>query len=67
MDLEEWVRVGDPLLREALSAVRRYHEAKDSSAPAEEVNQLWLQADSLMEVVLEYQRRYLGAPSHSYH
>lgn len=67
MDLKEWMVVGDPLLKEALSVVRRYHEAKDSPATAEEVERLRLEAESLMEAVQEYQRRALGAPTHLLH
>lgn len=67
MDLKEWMVVGDPLLQEALSAVRRYHEAKDSPTAAVEVERLRLEAESLMEAVQEYQRRALGRPEYPLH
>lgn len=47
--------------------MRRYHEARDSLAAAEEVERLRLEAESLMEVVQEYQRQALGWPAQARH
>lgn len=66
-DLDEMIAAGEPLMQQAMDALRRYHEARDSLTPAEEVDRLRLEAESLMEAVQEYQRRALGAPTHPLH
>jgi hypothetical protein len=66
-DLEEKIITGEPLMQQAMEAMRRYHEAKDSLTPPEEVDRLRLEAESLFEAVHEYQRRALGAPTHPLH
>lgn len=59
-DLQEKIAAGEPLMQQAISAMKRYHEAKDLGAPAEEVLRLLLVAESLMQAVSEYQQTVLG-------
>ncbi|MNJ57201.1 hypothetical protein D3C77_527810 [compost metagenome] len=66
-DLEEKIAAGEPLMQQAMDALRRYHEARDSHTPVEEVERLRLEAESLFEAVHEYQRRALGRPAHPLH
>ena len=40
---------GEPLLERAMQAVRRFHEARDSSTPREEVERLKDEAEALMK------------------
>ncbi|MNJ80819.1 hypothetical protein D3C77_793420 [compost metagenome] len=65
--LEEKIAAGEPLMQQAMEAMRRYHEARDSHRSAEEVERLRLEAESLFEAVHEYQRRALGRPAHPLH
>lgn len=66
-DLEEKIAAGESLMQQAMDALRRYHEARDSLTPAQEVERLRLEAESLFEAVHEYQRRALGWPVHPLH
>lgn len=66
-DLEEKIAAGEPLMQQAMEAMRRYHEANDSLKPAEEVDRLRLEAESLFEAVHEYQRRALGGEGATRH
>ncbi|MGE8459111.1 MAG: hypothetical protein ACN6OY_21310 [Pseudomonas alloputida] len=66
-NLEEAIAAGEPLMQQAMDALRRYHEARDSLTCAEEVERLRLEAESLFEAVHEYQRRALGKPMHPLH
>ena len=66
-DLEEKIAAGEPLMQQAMDTLRRYHEARDSLTPAEELERLRLEAESLFEAVHEYQRRALGWPMHPLH
>ncbi|MHC2148316.1 hypothetical protein [Pseudomonas sp. 210_17 TE3656] len=67
-DLEEVMAAGEPLMQQAMDALRLYHEARDSLTPVEEeVDRLRLEAESLFEAVHEYQRRALGWPVHPLH
>lgn len=66
-DLEEKIAAGEPLMQQAMDALRRYHEARDSLTSAEEVERLRLEAESQFEAVHEYQRRALGWPAHPLH
>ncbi len=65
-DLVGKVAAGEPLLRKALQAVRRYNEASGVK-PAEEVERLRLEAEALMTAVSEYQLRVLGGLARSLH
>ncbi|PPS61068.1 hypothetical protein [Pseudomonas sp. BRM28] len=59
-DLQEKMAAGEPLMQQAMDAVRRYHEARDSPTAAEEVDRLRLEAEALMQAVSEYQQAVLG-------
>jgi len=65
-DLEEKIAAGEPLMQQAMDALRQYNEAKGHAAP-QEVERLRLEAESLFEAVHEYQRRALGRPAHPLH
>lgn len=58
-DLGEKMAAGNPLMQQALQALRLYNEAKGKK-PAEEVERLRLEAESLMAAVQAYQLRVLG-------
>lgn len=49
-----------PAYAEAVEAMRRYHEAQDTGAPAIEVERLRLIAESLFQAVTDYQMRAFG-------
>ena len=65
-DLGEKMAAGNPIMQQALQALRRYNEAKGKK-PAEEVELLRIEAESLMAAVQEYQLRVLGGPVQSLH
>ena len=50
-------------MQRAIAALRRYHEAKSEGSPADEVDRLRLEAESLFLVVNQYQLRALGGRS----
>lgn len=64
MEVEE---AGEPLMQQALDAMQRYHEARDSLISAEEVERLRLIAESLFQAVNEYQLRALGGKGETRH
>lgn len=49
------VEAGEPLIQQAIDALRGYHEAPDRGAQFEEVERLRLLAESLFQVVPDYQ------------
>ena len=51
------VEAGEPLIQQAIDAMREYHQAQDRGAPAEEFERLRLLAESLFQVVSDYQLR----------
>ena len=51
------IEAGEPLIQQAIDAMRRYHEAQDYGAPAEEIERLRLLAESLFQAVSDYQLR----------
>lgn len=61
------VEAGEPLMQQALDAMRRYHEARDSVTSAEEVERLRLVAESLYQAVNEYQLHALGGEGATRH
>lgn len=65
-DLVGKVAAGEPLLRKALQAVRRYNEA-NGVKPVEEIERLRLEAEALMTAVSEYQLWVLGSPARLLH
>ncbi len=48
-------QAGEPLILEALEALRLYREATISGCPPEEVNRLQILAESLVQTVTDYQ------------
>lgn len=46
---------GEPLIERAMQAVRRFHEARDSSAPSQEVERLKGEAEALMKELSAFQ------------
>ena len=61
------IEAGEPLIQEAIDALRRYHAAQDAGQPAKEVERLRQEAESLYQAVTEYQLRSLGGPARSLH
>ncbi|KXK67373.1 hypothetical protein BC89_32285 [Pseudomonas monteilii] len=58
------VEAGEPLIQQAIGALREYHQAQDRGALPEEVERLRLLADSLYQAVIDYQLIQAGrAPS----
>ncbi|MBF8651964.1 hypothetical protein IRZ81_14290 [Pseudomonas putida] len=51
------VEAGEPLIQQAIDAMREYHQAQDRGAPGEEIERLRLLAESLFQAVSEYQLR----------
>jgi len=51
------VEAGEPLIQQAIDAMREYHQAQDRGAPAEEIERLRLLAESLFQAVSDYQLR----------
>lgn len=51
------VEAGEPLIQQAVDAMREYHKARDRGAPAAEIERLRLLAESLFQVVSDYQLR----------
>ncbi|WP_313645894.1 hypothetical protein [Pseudomonas sp.] len=54
------IEAGEPLLKEALDAMRAYHAAEAAGRSPEEVERLRLLAESLFQVVSDYQLRAVG-------
>lgn len=57
----------DPLMREAIDALKRYHEAVDASAPEEEVEHLKNEAEALFQAVSDYLVRATGGQAGTLH
>ncbi|MEC4024889.1 hypothetical protein VSO52_19180 [Pseudomonas fulva] len=51
---------GEPLLRQALDAIRAHNEAQASARPAAEIERLLLEADHLYLTVINYQLHQAG-------
>lgn len=49
-----------PAYTEAVEAMRRYHEAQDTGAPAVEVERLRLIAEGFFQSVTDYQMKAFG-------
>ncbi|MBG6127410.1 hypothetical protein [Pseudomonas sp. M2] len=58
------VEAGEPLIKQAIDAMREYHEAEAAGLPSSEIQRLRLLADSLHQAVIDYQLIQAGrAPS----
>ncbi|WP_282362126.1 hypothetical protein [Pseudomonas sp. PS01300] len=53
--LEDMTKAGEPLMREALEAIRAHRDAMAGGAPREEVERLRLLADSLYHALMDFQ------------
>ncbi|MBF8776311.1 hypothetical protein [Pseudomonas fulva] len=51
---------GEPLLRQALAAIRRYNQAEAQQCPEAELERLRLEADQLSQTVVDYQLHSAG-------
>ncbi|WP_225923125.1 hypothetical protein [Pseudomonas xantholysinigenes] len=60
--IEGMIEAGEPLMREALEALRAYQDAEKGGAPSEELRRLRLLADSLYQAVVDYQLLAAGHP-----
>ncbi|MCY1462549.1 hypothetical protein D9M71_803360 [compost metagenome] len=65
-NMGEMITAGEPLMQLALQAWREYEVAK-GILPAQEVERLRLEAESLMAAVQQYQFRVLGGPAEPLH
>ncbi|MDQ2488353.1 hypothetical protein RBI94_30625 [Pseudomonas putida] len=54
------VEAGEPLIKQAIEAMRAYHEASAAGLPAAEVERLHLLAESLFQAVSDYQLRVVA-------
>ncbi|HDS1765726.1 hypothetical protein PshuTeo2_05450 [Pseudomonas hunanensis] len=54
------VEAGEPLIQQAVDALREYHQAQDRGEAAEEIERLRLLAESLFQVVSDYQLRVIA-------
>ncbi|MBF8727531.1 hypothetical protein [Pseudomonas putida] len=63
MDKDEFaaaVEAGEPLIAQSMEALKRYWEARDFGAPAEEVERLRRHSESLAQAVSDYQLRVIA-------
>ena len=54
------IEAGEPLIKQAIDAMREYHEAQAAGLPAEEIERLHLLAESLFQAVSDYQLRVVA-------
>lgn len=59
--------VGEPLLQQALQAIRDHEQAVDEGRPAEEIERLRHEADHLYQTVIDYQLHKAGTLGQSIH
>lgn len=57
----------NPLMTQAINALKRYHEAQAAGQPVEEVERLRLEAEALFQAVSEFQFRMLGQRNDTLH
>ncbi|MNH28705.1 hypothetical protein D3C79_888920 [compost metagenome] len=58
---------GEPLLRQALQAIRDHQQAVDEGQPADVVERLRIEADHLYQTVIDYQLHKAGTLGQSVH
>ncbi|ODB38140.1 hypothetical protein A9L43_20970 [Pseudomonas mosselii] len=58
---------GNPLMTQALDAMKRYHEAQAAKASEVELERLRLEAESLFQAVSEFQQRVMGRRDDTLH
>ena len=54
------VEAGEPLIQQAVDAMREYRQAQDRGAPGEEIERSRLLAESLFQLVSDYQLRVIA-------
>lgn len=59
--------VGEPLLRQALQAIRDHQQAVDKGQSAEVVERLRIEADHLYQTVIDYQLHKAGVLGQTKH
>ncbi len=59
--------VGEPLLQQALDAIRAHHKAMDEGRPAVEIERLRLEADHVYQTVIDWQLYKAGMLRQSLH
>lgn len=57
----------EPLMKQALDALRIYHEAVEAGAPAKLIEQYKIEAEVLFQTVSEYYQRSMGGHCGSLH
>ncbi|MNP56672.1 hypothetical protein D3C76_1514170 [compost metagenome] len=62
-NLGDRIAAGEPLVQQAVKAIRRYEEAK-GVMPVEEIERLRIEAEFLVAALQQYQFRVLGGPAH---
>ncbi|NBA93453.1 hypothetical protein [Pseudomonas sp. R5(2019)] len=65
--LQGMIDAGEPLMQQAIDAMRSYHEAEAAGYPTDEVERLRVLAESLFQAVSEYQLRELGGFTNTLH
>ncbi|MBF8659480.1 hypothetical protein [Pseudomonas putida] len=58
---------GNPLMTQALDAMKRYYEAQQAKLPDDEIEHIRLEAEALFRAVNEFQQRMLGRRSDTVH
>ena len=58
---------GDPLVTQALDAMKRYYEAQAAKASEDEIEGLRLEVESLFQAVSEFQQRVMGRRDDTFH
>lgn len=61
------IEAGEPLMQQALDALRKHQQAEADGLPETEVNHLRLLADSLYQAVIDYQLVKAGQPPSTIH
>lgn len=58
---------GNPVMTQALDAMKRYYEAQAAKASEVELERLRLEAESLFQAVSEFQQRVMGRRDDTLH
>lgn len=54
------IEAGEPLIKQAIDAMREYHDAQAAGLPDAEIERLHLLAESLFQAVSDYQLRVMA-------
>ncbi|WP_437179642.1 hypothetical protein [Pseudomonas farsensis] len=65
--IEGMIEAGEPLIQEAIAALRQYHEAQAAGVAPDQVERLRLIAESAYQAVTDYQLYTLGHQSLNRH